>query len=147
MAEATTQTASTASRLPTLEDARRWIGFRVDEMGGASVARVQEIYVDQESGDPVWVVIKIGRFGKLTALPLRDCAGGAGHVWTAYPRELIRGAPGIQPGTPLTREQELEICSHYGIHEHQARAGEISGRPEGAVTSQAPAVATEESAD
>jgi len=59
---------------------------------------------------------------------------------------VIRGAPGIQPGAPLTREQELEICSHFGIHEHQARAGEISGRPEGAITSQAPAVATQESA-
>src|SRR5258705_4068096 len=100
--------AEPTGRLPTLHEVRGWIGFRVDEMGGTSVARVQDVYVDQESGDPVWLVIKAGRFGKLTALPLRDCAGGAGHVLAAYSRELIRGAPGVEPPTPPTREQELE---------------------------------------
>jgi hypothetical protein len=139
----TSQSADAPGSLPTLEEARGWIGFRVDEIGGSSIARVQDVYVDQESGEPVWLVIKLGRFGKLTALPLRDCAGGTGHLWAAYPRELIRGAPAVEPQTPLTREQELALCAHFGIHDGQARAGEIEGRPEGAVTSQAPAVAAE----
>jgi PRC-barrel domain len=142
MAE-TSQTAGGSSALPSLEETRRWIGSRLDEMGGASVARVEDVYVDQESGEPVWIVIKVGRFGKLTALPLRDCAAVAGHVWAAYPRETIRGAPTIDAQTPLTREQELELCAHFGIAEDQARAGEIAGRPEGAVTSQAPAIAVQ----
>src|SRR5436190_10067276 len=111
MAE-TSKTGNAPGNLPTLLEARGWIGFRVDEIGGSSVARVQDVYVDQESGEPVWLVIKLGRFGKLTALPLRDCAGGAGHLWAAYPRELIRGAPGVEPGIPLTREHELELCAH-----------------------------------
>jgi hypothetical protein len=135
--------ASLSGRLPTLSEARSWIGFRVDEMGGSSIARVQDIYVDQESGEPVWVVIKIGRFGKLTAVPLRDCAGGAGHVWVAYARDVVRGAPGVEPKTPLTREHEIELCTHFGVTEGQARLAEIADRPEGAVTSQAPAVAAE----
>jgi PRC-barrel domain len=139
----TSQSSDAPGSLPTLAEARGWIGFRVDEIGGSSIARVQDVYVDQESGEPVWLVIKLGRFGKLTALPLRDCAGGTGHLWAAYPRELIRGAPTVEPQTPLTREQELELCAHFGIHDGQARAGEIEGRPEGAVTSQAPAVAAE----
>src|SRR5256885_6272003 len=138
MAEAS-KTADAPANMPSLNEARGWIGFRVDEIGGSSVARVQDVYVDQERGEPVWLVIKLGRFGKLTALPLRDCAGGAGHVWAAYPRELIRGAPAVEPATPLTREQELVLCAHFGIQQDQARASEIAGRPEGAVTSQAPA--------
>jgi len=144
MAESTS-TATAPARLPSLDEARRWIGYRLDEMGGTSVARVQDVYVDQESGEPVWVVVKLGRFGKLTLLPLRDCAGGAGHVWTAYDRETIRAAPAVEPRTPLTREQELEVCAHYGIVEGKARVGEIAERPEGAVTSQAPAVLAETS--
>src|SRR5436305_7078157 len=114
MAE-TAQQAAPVGRLPTLDEARGWIGYRVDEMGGSSVARVQEIYVDQESGEPAWVVVKLGRFGKLTALPVRDCAGGSGHVWAAFTRDEIRSAPAIEARTPLTREQELEICAHFGI--------------------------------
>src|SRR3954464_9278190 len=128
------ETAQASGRIPTLAETRGWIGHRVDEMGGSSVARIQDVYVDQESGEPAWLVIKIGRFGKLTALPVRDCAGAAGHVWVAYPPDTIRVAPSIESGRPLAREQELEICADYGIVEGQGRVAEISGRPEGAVT-------------
>ena len=125
--------------MPTLHEALGWVGFRVDEMSGSSVARVQGIYVDQEDGEPAWVVVKVGRFGKLTAIPFRDCAAAVGHLWTAYGRDAIRGAPSIDAGEPLTKEAELELCAHYGIREGQARAGQISERPAGAVTAQAPA--------
>ena len=38
----TSQTADAPGGMPTLEQARGWIGFRVDEIGGSSVARVQD---------------------------------------------------------------------------------------------------------
>src|SRR4051794_19944006 len=123
---AETAQRAAAGRLPTLEEVRRWIGYRVDEMGGSSVARGQDVYVDQESGEPAWVVVKLGRFGKLTALPLRDCAGAAGHVWVAHPRDVIRGAPSIDAKAPLRREQEIELCTHFGVGEGQARMAEIA---------------------
>jgi hypothetical protein len=137
--EAESGTNSATGTLPSLEEAQGWIGFRVDEMGGSSVARVHGIYVDQETGEPAWVIVRVGRFGKMTAIPFRDCAAAAGHLWVAYGRDSVRGAPAIDARAPLTREAELELCAHYGIREGQARAGEISERPEGAVTSQAPA--------
>ena len=119
---------------PTLEEARGWTGFRLDEMGGHSVARVQAVYVDAESGAPVWVVAKLGRFGRTTAVPVAHCAAGAGHLWCAYDRETIKGAPALEPGQPLVREEELVLCAHFGMSEGQARAGEIGSRPEGTVT-------------
>jgi PRC-barrel domain protein len=127
-------------RMPTLEEARRWIGYRVDEVGGTGVARVRSVYVDQESGEPVWLLVKLGRFGKPTVIPLSEAAAVARTVWVAYPRELIRHAPTVDDGDPLTREQELELCAHYGIVGDRGRAGALAGRPQGAVTSQAPAV-------
>ena len=35
-------------RLPSLEDVREWEGYRVDEVSGHSVARVEGFFVDQE---------------------------------------------------------------------------------------------------
>ena len=123
--------------LPSLEEAQGWGGHRVDDLAGSSVARVQSVFVDAESGDPVWTIAKVGRFGKLIAIPFRDCAAGAGHVWVPYERGLLRGAPAVDGARPLTGEQELAICAHYGIHKETGRARQVSARPEGALTSHA----------
>jgi hypothetical protein len=139
MADSPADTASASS--PELQEALETIGFRVDEMAGSSIGRVHGVYVDEQTGEPAWVVVKLGRFGKVTLIPYRDCAPGAGHLWAAYEREVLRGAPAINEGDPLTREQELEICAHYGIRGDQARAGEIAEREEGAVTAQPPGAA------
>jgi hypothetical protein len=130
MTEPSTETAAP----PSLEQARGWAGFRVDEFGGASVARVQSVFVDTESAEPVWVVAKLGRFGKVIAIPFLDCAAGAGHVWVPYTRTVLRGAPVVDPAKPLTREQELAICAHYGVHDEMGRALEVKGREDGAVS-------------
>jgi hypothetical protein len=125
-----------AAALPTLSEARGWIGHPVDEVGGRTVGQVQGLFVDAESGEPTWLIAKQGRFGAtLVAVPLRDCAAGGGRVWAAHRREAIRSAPVVDPTRPLLREHELTICAHYGIGERVGRAAEVSGRAEGATTS------------
>jgi hypothetical protein len=114
-----------------------WVGYEVDEIGGAGVGRVHGFFVDADSGDSAWLIAKLGRRrGPLVAIPLRDCAAGAGRVWVAHGREEIRSAPVVDPTRPLLREHELTICAHFGIGKALGRAAEVAGRPEGAVTSQ-----------
>ena len=127
--------ASGPQTLPSLDEVRDWTGYRIDEFGGTSVARVQSVYVDTESGEAVWVVAKLGRFGKVIAIPFLDCAAGAGHIWVPYTRTILRAAPVVDPAKPLTREQELSICEHYGVHDEMGRAKEVKAREEGSVTS------------
>ena len=81
-------------RLPSLEDVREWEGYRVDEVSGHSVARVEGFFVDQESGEPSWVLLKLGRFGKVVPVSIRECAG-------AEPGVCRRGGPGM--GAPGPR--------------------------------------------
>jgi PRC-barrel domain len=120
--------------LPTLREALGWIGFRVEDMNGSKVARVQAIYVDAKEGEPVWVIVKVGRFGKVTAVPYADCADGPGRLWVAHARKAIRGAPAIDVGKPLTREEELKLCDHYWIRPDRGRAAAVRSRAEEAVT-------------
>ncbi len=127
---------SEALALPSPSEAKGWTGHAVDEIGGGSVGQVHGVFVDAESGDPTWLIAKQGRLGStLVAIPLRDCAAGAGRVWVAHEREAIRSAPVVDPTRPLLREHELTICAHYGIGEGLGRAAEVAGRAAGAVTS------------
>jgi hypothetical protein len=122
---------------PTLEEARRWVGGTLDDLGGASVGQVHGLFVDADSGAPTWLIVKQGRVKPtLVAAPLRDCAAAVGRVWIAHDRDVIRAAPVVDPTRPLLREHELTISAHYGIGENLGRASEVVGRPESSVTSQ-----------
>ncbi|HNC06671.1 MAG TPA: hypothetical protein PLS38_10260, partial [Solirubrobacterales bacterium] len=95
-----------SSPQPSLEDIKAWEGYRLDDMTGQGVARVEGLFVDGESGQPTWVLVKLGRFGKVVPISIRECAAAAGRVWTPYDREVIRNAPAVDPALPLNREQE-----------------------------------------
>jgi PRC-barrel domain len=121
---------------PTLEEARTWLGCRVDDVAGTRVGQARGVFADTASGEPTWLVAKLGRFsGPVVAIPLRDCAAGAGRVWVAHPRRAIRTAPVVDPTRLLLREHELTICAHYDIGEQVGRAAEVSPHAKGSVTS------------
>ena len=126
--------SATGSAPPPLKEALGWIGFRVDDMNGSRVGSVQEIYVDSAQGEPVWVIVKVGRFGKVTALPYSECADGPGRIWVAHGRKTIRGAPALDPGQPLAREDELELCDHYVIRPDRGRHAELQDRAAETIT-------------
>lgn len=137
--------AAPAGALPSLDEARAWVGCELDEAGGGRVGRVEGLYADAEAGAPVWLVVGLdggrrvafGRRGaKKVAVPIRECAAMPGRVWTALGGEAIRRAPAIDPTRPLLREHEGTICAHYGIGERVGRHAELSGRAEGALTAQ-----------
>jgi hypothetical protein len=131
-----------AAAMPSLEETARWAGAELSELGGARVGAVQGVFLDAESGQPAWLIARLGRWRgtRLVAVPLRDCAGAAFGVWVAHEEEAIRSAPIVDPTRPLRREHELTICAHFSIGEDLGRAAEVAGRPEGTVTA-APAAA------
>jgi len=124
------------AELPATDEAVGWAGSKLDEMGGSAVGRVEGVIVDAIGGDPKWLLVRMGRFGHHTALPFSHAVGGIGRVWAPYDRDMVRQAPRVDAGQPLTRERELELCAFYGIAEGVGRAAEIADRPEGSVTAQ-----------
>ena len=86
------------SARPTLQQALRWIGSRVDDIYGASIGKLEDIWMDPDSGEPLWLLVRDGRIGgRHTLVPFAQAASGAGHVWIPFEREVVRGAPGRAP--------------------------------------------------
>jgi hypothetical protein len=121
---------------PPLAEAMKWVGAELSEADGATVGEVTGFFLDSSTGEPVWLIARVGRrrHAKLIAVPLRECAGAAFGVWVAQDAEALSTAPVVDPARPLRREHELTICSHFGIGEAVGRAAEVAGRPEGEVT-------------
>ncbi|HEX6154127.1 MAG TPA: hypothetical protein VFZ19_11455 [Solirubrobacterales bacterium] len=127
-------------RKPSTAEAMTWLGADLAELNGSSIGQVQGLFVDADSGDPAWLVARLGRRrrARVVALPFSNCAGVPFGVWVAQEADAIRSAPVVDPTRPLRREHELMICAHFGIGESVGRAAEVAGREEGDVTAAPP---------
>jgi hypothetical protein len=117
-----------------------WVGAEVAELEGDSIGQVQCIFVDADSGEPTWLVARLGRRrrARVVAIPFANCAGAPFGVWVAQEGEAIRSAPVVDPTRPLRREHELTICAHFGIGEKVGRAATVAAREEGEITATPP---------
>jgi hypothetical protein len=98
------------------EEALGWVGHKLDDLGGTSIGRIEEILVEPESNEPSWLLVKVGRIGgRRTAVPFEMAAAGVGRVWVPYPRETIRSAPAVGRGTGLEPELEDGLRRHYAV--------------------------------
>lgn len=125
---------STGTRLE-VDEAQRWSGHRLDEVGGGSVGKVEGVLVDVSSERPEWLLARMGRFGHHTVVPARDAVGGVGHVWVPYTRDLIRRAPKVESGSSLNARLERELLEHYRIAVDAGRYAELAERDPEAITS------------
>ena len=103
---------------------------------------MQGLYVDAESGEPAWLIARLGRRrrARVVAVPFSNCAGAPFGVWVAQEADAIRSAPVVDPTRPLRREHELTICAHFGIGEKVGRAAAVASRPEGDDHGDAPSI-------
>jgi hypothetical protein len=126
---AAAQPAPDVAGRPSVHEARAWIGFRLDEISGAGAGRVEGIYVDARHRTLEWLLVRRGRFGSCCLVPAREAVDAGGRVWVPWDRTTIRHSPDVDPGTPLTVGEELELCAHYRIAEGVGRTAELAGRP------------------
>ena len=120
---------------PPLDEVASWAGFRLDDVNGGHVGKVEGVLIDTEGGSPEWLLTRMGRFGHHTAVPARDAVAAVQKVWVPYTRDQMRQAPKVDPKHGLPRDRELELLGHYGIGGEAGRAGEVAGRSADAITS------------
>jgi hypothetical protein len=109
-----------------IDDARACVGARLEDVGGGRVGRVEGLLVDGENGDPTWIVVKLGRIGRRSAVPARFAAAAPGRAWAAFPRAWIRGAAEIDPSDGLTASEERQLLAHYGIPLEDGRGAALA---------------------
>jgi len=99
---------------PTLGEARTWIGQRVVDSVGRGIGRLDDVWVDAESGAPAWLLLRWGRFnGRLNLIPFDGATTGADQVWVPFDRDLVRSSPEIGSREILTGSLGRKLRSHY----------------------------------
>jgi hypothetical protein len=99
----------------SLEEARGWIEACVDDVYGARVGKVVDVYFEPEAHDVHWMLVRIGSTdGPLRLVPVHYSIASRSHVWVPITKDLITRAPELERVRALSRDDELELCLHYG---------------------------------
>jgi hypothetical protein len=114
-------------------EARGWIDARMDDVYGSPVGTVVDVYFDPEGQEVHWMLVRRGSgAGPLTLVPVHYSIASRTHVWVPISKDLIARAPTLEAARSVRREEELELCFHYG---GLRRRGEfLRRRPDEAVT-------------
>jgi uncharacterized protein (TIGR02271 family) len=97
---------------------------------GEKIGKLEEIYLDAQSGEPEWALVNTGMFGtKSSFVPLQGASQDGDTLRVPYDKAQVKDAPKVDPDGELSQEQEAELYRHYGLDYSESRSD--SGLPEG----------------
>jgi uncharacterized protein (TIGR02271 family) len=83
---------------------------------GQKVGTIEDVYVDQETGKPEWVLVKTGLFGmRTTFVPISELQPEGDTLRAPYNKDQINGAPNAGDEERPSPEEEARLFQHYGI--------------------------------
>ena len=111
-------------------DVADWRGRDLATTDGDKLGRIEEIYLDTDSGEPEWALINTGLFGtKQTFVPLRDARQDDDQLRVPYDKSQVKDAPSIEPDGEMSQSEEADLYRHYGLD--YATTGSGSGLGDG----------------
>jgi uncharacterized protein (TIGR02271 family) len=113
-----------------MTDAYDWRDRQVIGSDGEKIGNVDEVYLDDVTGQPEWLSVNTGLFGmKSSFVPLQGARPDGESVRVAYTKEEVRDAPGVTPDEELSEGEEQQLWSHYGLEHGDVGSGrETVGR-------------------
>jgi uncharacterized protein (TIGR02271 family) len=101
---------------PEIGEAYDWRGRNVVDQEGAKVGKLEEIYLDQDTGRPEWLLIHTGLFGtKSSFAPLASARLDGEDVRIGYSKQEVKEAPSVEAAGELSQDEEARLYAHYGL--------------------------------
>ena len=96
-------------------DPRNLIGRKAYDRLGTKIGTVDEVYLDDATGEPEWAAVRTGIFSRDAFVPLEPSSLENDGLRVPFERALIKDAPDLGVGRPLSPEQELQLYHNYGL--------------------------------
>jgi sporulation protein YlmC with PRC-barrel domain len=96
-------------------DPRSLIGRKAFDRNGVKIGTVDEVYLDDATGEPEWAAVRTGFFGRDAFVPLEPSELRDEALRVPFDKALVKGAPDFGVGRHLSPEQELQLYHHYGL--------------------------------
>jgi uncharacterized protein (TIGR02271 family) len=115
--------------MPTTDEVRTWRGQELRGNDDEKLGTIEEIYLDEETGEPEWALVTTGMFGtKQSFVPLRDASHTGDGVSVPFDKATVKDAPKVDPDGRLSQGEEAELYRHYGLRYDERDADAPVGR-------------------
>ncbi|MWV50668.1 DUF2382 domain-containing protein [Rathayibacter sp. VKM Ac-2803] len=92
------------------------IGSPVHGSDGDKIGSVEQVYVADESGTPVWATVRTGLFGTSESfVPLEGASFDDGRLSVAYDKSFVKDAPRIDADGALNADEEADLYRYYNL--------------------------------
>jgi sporulation protein YlmC with PRC-barrel domain len=92
-----------------------WRGRDVLDADGHSVGRLEEVYLDDATDQPLWAAVRERAVGReLSLVPLANATMRADYVAVPVTAGAIDEAPHIDSARELTEDEAASLERHYG---------------------------------
>ncbi|WP_329494038.1 PRC and DUF2382 domain-containing protein [Kitasatospora herbaricolor] len=96
-------------------DPRDLIGHRAVDRNGDKIGTVDEVYLDDATGEPEWAAVRTGIFGRDAFVPLTTSEFSGEELRVPYDKSLVKDSPDFGVGQHLSPAQELQLYRYYGL--------------------------------
>jgi uncharacterized protein (TIGR02271 family) len=113
----------------TTQNVTEWRGQELLDNDGDKIGKIEEIYLDTETNEPEWALVKTGLFGgKGTFVPLSQANPSGDGVRVPFEKSHVKDAPNIDPDGQLSHEEERRLYEHYDMaYDSSSRSGSGTG--------------------
>ena len=100
------------------ENIAEWHGKTLVDRDGQKIGKLQDVYVDVETDEPMFGTVKEGLIGRhLTFVPLAGITIGPDSLQVAVSRDDVKSAPNIElRGDELSSADESTLYHHYQLN-------------------------------
>jgi uncharacterized protein (TIGR02271 family) len=125
--------------MTTTEELQSMEGQTAVDVNGAKLGKIGQIYVDDQSGQPLWVTVTTGMFGtKQSFAPLYGSRSDGGDLQLAVTKDMVTDAPGIEADGHIEDSENEALYTYYSGYlggtaqdEGQGYAGDTREDPAG----------------
>jgi sporulation protein YlmC with PRC-barrel domain len=95
------------------EQLLRQRGQDLHDANGDKLGKIEEIYVDTDSGEPEWALVNTGLFGtKSSFVPLQEADEDGETLRVPYDKTQVKEAPRLDPDGELSQDDESTLYAH-----------------------------------
>src|SRR3954451_9087472 len=115
--------------IPT-SDVAQLRGRQLVDRDGDKIGKIDEIYLDEQTGQPEWLAVNTGLFGSnVSFVPLAQASTEGDTVRVPYEKSQVKDAPNASADGQLSQDEEERLYAHYGLGYSESSSD--SGLPQG----------------
>ena len=100
--------------MTTTDELQNMEGQTAVDVNGAKLGKIGQIYVDDQSGQPLWVTISTGMFGtRQSFAPLYGARPAGGDLQLAVTKDMVTGAPGVEADGHIEDSENEALYTYY----------------------------------